>query len=365
MTAHIRTTHFFLLALAACEPSGGDGAGTASPDTTGAPSTGEAPPTPTTPSPTTTFSGDEPTGTTFAAPGTFGIDPPPFCGDGALDLDLDEECDLGAANADDGSCTLACKNATCGDGLVWTGVEACDMGPANSPDYGGCAPDCHFAARCGDGTLDVDHEQCDEGSLNGTGMSDGESAPCTKTCRWFGRVVFLSSTTYDGAIYGLPWADFECQNLALWSGLEHPEHYRAWLSDGVYSPNTRFEHTEDGIPYILLNGRIFAGDYVELVTEGPRTGLAITEDGDMLAGARAWTNTDPGGFLRSVVNHCAGWTLADAQFVAQTGLNAVAVEDGPIWDDWKDWHRWTAHADQNCQTEAHLYCFADGPADGP
>ena len=361
MTVQTRTT-LILLALAACEPGGGDGSGTGSPDTTGAPSTGEAPPTPTT-SPTATSSGDEPTDTTYAAPGTIGIDPPPFCGDGALDPD--EECDLGAGNADDGSCTLACKNASCGDGLVWTGVEACDMGPANSPDYGGCAPDCHFAARCGDGTLDVDHEHCDEGALNGTGMSDGETAPCTKTCQWFGRIVFLSSTTYDGAIFGLPWADFECQNLALWSGLEHAEFYRAWLSDGVYSPKTRFEHTENGIPYILLNGKIFAGDYDELTTEGPRTGLGITEDGDMLVGARAWTNTDPGGFHQSLVNHCAGWTLADAQFVAQTGLNAVAVEDGPAWEDWKGWRRWTAHSDQNCQTKAHLYCFADGPVNGP
>ena len=359
---HPRTL-LLILSLAACEAGGGDGSGTESPDTTAAPSTGEVPDPPTTGSPTATTSGDVPSGTTYASPGTFGIDPPPFCGDGALDPG--EECDLGVENADNGVCTLTCKTATCGDGLVWTGVEACDLGPANSPEYGGCAPDCQFAARCGDGTLDAGHEQCDEGALNGTGMSDGEFAPCTKTCQWFGRIVFLSSTTYNGAIFGLPWADFECQNLALWSGLEHPEFYRAWLSDGVYSPNTRFEHSDNGIPYILLNGRIFAGDYDELITDGPRTGLRITEDGDMLADVRAWTNTDPAGFMQSLVTHCAGWTLAHAGFVARTGLNAVEVEEGPGWEDWKKWRRWTTHTDQDCQSKAHLYCFSDSPVDGP
>lgn len=55
-----------------------------------------------------------------------------------------------------GPCTLACKIAVCGDGLLWAGAEQCDNGEANSFDYGGCRPDdCTWGPRCGDGKVDV------------------------------------------------------------------------------------------------------------------------------------------------------------------------------------------------------------------
>jgi hypothetical protein len=53
---------------------------------------------------------------------------PPGCGDG--DLDPDETCDVGPANADDGRCLVDCRLARCGDGHVRRNVEACD--PARS-----------------------------------------------------------------------------------------------------------------------------------------------------------------------------------------------------------------------------------------
>ena len=62
----------------------------------------------------------------------------PFCGDG--NLDPLEECDQGPMNADDGACTLGCKSAACGDGLVQTGVEACDDG--NQDDTDNCLSTC-------------------------------------------------------------------------------------------------------------------------------------------------------------------------------------------------------------------------------
>lgn len=354
------------LASAACEPGGAGGPGTGSSDTgtTDTPSSGDLP-APTTSFGTTGTSGDDTTSFTgtYTASATLAIDPPPFCGDGALDPG--EECDLGAENADDGSCTLICANARCGDGLIWTGAEACDLGDANSPSYGGCAPDCQLSSRCGDGTLDAGYEQCDDGALNGTGSSDGSSAPCTKMCRWLGRTVFISSQTYDGAFSGLPWADSECYHLAFWAGLDNPKSYRAWLSDGVYAPNSRFEYKDAGVPYILLNGQVFAGDYDELIKDGPRRGLTITEEGDLLVGVSAWTNTASYGGLLSPTEHCAGWTTANPDFSARVGLNAVEVEDGPAWETWKDWGQWTTFADQNCQESAHLYCFEDGPIDGP
>lgn len=368
MPAHTRRMLFIVAAsMLACLDEGTGQSATEPTDTTGSPSSGDlpAPDEPTSSaSATTGTSGDETSaGTNPGSSATLAADPSPFCGDG--ELNIGEECDLGVDNADDGSCTLACKTATCGDGLVWTGMEACDLGQWNSPNYGGCAPDCQLAARCGDGVLDPEHEQCDDGAMNGTGVGDGTAAPCTKACRWFGRIVFITSETYDGAFSGLPWADARCYELAWWVGLNNPKGYRAWLSDGVYSPASRFEHKDDGIPYILLNGQIFAGDYKELTLKGPRRGLSVTENGEFLVGARAWTNTTAFATNLSDTKHCAGWTTADPDFVARTGLNALMVEEGPAWEEWNKWGQWTSYKDQNCQESAHLYCFDDGPIDGP
>ena len=59
--------------------------------------------------------------------------------------------------------------------------------------------------------------------------------------------------------------------------------FRAWLSGGFESPANRFELTAlSGIPYVQLNGTIVADSFAELVDDGPRTGISVTETGEML-----------------------------------------------------------------------------------
>ncbi len=65
---------------------------------------------------------------------------PAWCGDSIIQASLGEQCDHGFTNANDGACTSACSVATCGDGLLWAGVEACDDG--NAVDGDGCDTDC-------------------------------------------------------------------------------------------------------------------------------------------------------------------------------------------------------------------------------
>jgi cysteine-rich repeat protein len=86
-------------------------------------------------------------------------------------MDDGEECDDGEANADDAPCTAACKLATCGDGLVNEGVEACDDGNDNDADA--CSNTC-AAAGCGDGVLQA-FEDCDDGN-------DLDTDACLNTC---------------------------------------------------------------------------------------------------------------------------------------------------------------------------------------
>lgn len=44
---------------------------------------------------------------------------------------LQEGCDLGGENSDQGECTSECKAAVCGDGKLWSGMEQCDDGDEN------------------------------------------------------------------------------------------------------------------------------------------------------------------------------------------------------------------------------------------
>lgn len=103
----------------------------------------------------------------------------PFCGD--MMKDADEECDMGAANSDDGDCTSHCKMASCGDGLVHTQgageLEDCDEGMDNS-DTGDCTLACK-SATCGDELVWKDHEDCDDGN---TVETDGCTNDCTTIC---------------------------------------------------------------------------------------------------------------------------------------------------------------------------------------
>jgi hypothetical protein len=355
------------MVLAAC--SGADAPGTSASEATGTqpstggpgePSTGDEPePEPTT---GTESTGDPATGSSSGEPVSTGSEP--FCGDGRLDPG--EECDVGLDNDEYGACTHLCTLATCGDGFLWPAQEACDLGPFNDGEYGGCTADCELAPRCSDGNLDVPHEKCDYGDLNGQGAGMGDLGPCDDTCQFQGRTVFITSVAYAGDLGGLSGADLTCKNLAAAAGLADATLFRAWLSDGLNSPATRFDYVADisGNPYLLLDGRVLADSFSELVESGPRTGISITETGETLTDVRAWTNTSVFGEVFSPVDHCNGWLSADGNEQTRCGYNALAQEMGPAWETWKSERYWTSTGTFACDYKRHLYCFEDGPGGG-
>lgn len=185
-----------LLLAVACLPTYDPGAGATEAMTTGTSSSGDLPPEDTL---ATTF-GPEPTSSTTDTTGTTSTTADtsttggPLCGDGHVDPG--EDCDLGPDNANDGACTMMCNPAVCGDGLLWVGHEECDFGAGNVGGHGGCNQDCTWAPRCGDGKVDAGFEECDLGALNGTGMGLEDAVPCGATCRWQGRLVFVTSETW-------------------------------------------------------------------------------------------------------------------------------------------------------------------------
>jgi cysteine-rich repeat protein len=92
------------------------------------------------------------------------------CGDGVRGGS--EQCDLGSNNSDNGGCTTECVVASCGDGLVYTGVEDCDDANGNNNDA--CLQGC-VAATCGDGFVNEGVEVCDDGDEDN---SDGCNTMC-------------------------------------------------------------------------------------------------------------------------------------------------------------------------------------------
>jgi fibro-slime domain-containing protein len=139
-------------------------------------------------------------------------EPAPVCGDGAVDVDLKEECDDANATSGDGcsdGCTvepgwscpfpaLPCEAAACGDGIV-AGKERCDFGmtPATGCDAMTCTVDpgyacdttgCH-ATVCGDsvaegseGCDDGNHDYADGCTPDCKREPDCSGASCTTTC---------------------------------------------------------------------------------------------------------------------------------------------------------------------------------------
>ena len=83
--------------------------------------------------------------------------------------DLDCSGTVCLKNAD--SCKAGCIRASCGDGILWVGVEECDDGPDNANLPNKCRSYC-MLAMCGDGIVDSG-EQCD---------ADGESSSCDSDC---------------------------------------------------------------------------------------------------------------------------------------------------------------------------------------
>ncbi len=84
-------------------------------------------------------------------------------------LDAGEECDKGSANADNAACKSDCTDQVCGDGFVGPG-EACDAGVPGGDDQ--CSAACALIS-CGDGELDPG-EECDDGETG--------SESCTTLC---------------------------------------------------------------------------------------------------------------------------------------------------------------------------------------
>ena len=302
-----------------------------------------------------TSAGDTSTSTDAAS--STGDAPLMGCGNG--EIDPGEECDLGLIENSDSTsdCTIECKNAKCGDGLVHIGKEACDNGASNNNTlYGGCMQNCQFGPRCNDGVVQ-DSEECDLGNNNGSGEFSPDGVPCDEGCRYQARLCFLSSVAYKGGeIGGVEGAHTKCQLLAEKAGYDNSKNFKAWLSDALHNPAKDFLHTA-GLPFVRPDGVRIADDWDDLVKNGPHDGIFVTEKGESLLGVRVWTGTAASGNLLDPAANCKAWTTLDPNQESRVGRSGVDKIKLPVaWQQWYDSDHWTNYDNFSCEDEARLYC---------
>lgn len=330
--------------FAACLPDNPETAGDSDVASSGTTSSSSTAPPATTHSPETTTTTEQTTDHTTDQSSTT---PEPSCGDGHVDPG--EQCDLAEQNADNGDCTSTCQHAVCGDGLVRDApqnpgdAESCDLGDANDGAYGGCTPDCTLAPYCGDGTIEPDHEVCEPG--------DSE-LPCTSKCTYAGRLIFVTSATYDGALQmfdlpgmsdGLRGADTLCRAHAEAAGLPHHESFLAWLSTSDQPAPTRIaaDLNFPEQPLQLVDGTLVAQSWSHLLETDLLHPINLTEQAESFASV-VWTGTLFGG---SPASDCALWT--------SNGL----FEAGMRGDSEKANSQWTEKGLTGCNAMAALYCI--------
>ncbi|MBL9102514.1 MAG: DUF4215 domain-containing protein [Myxococcales bacterium] len=273
------------------------------------------------------------------------------CGDGIL-WDGVEVCDDGNAVESDG-CPSGAQGrclaaAACGDGLIWTGVEACDDG--NGQDSDECPSGvgaCSASAVCGDGFIWEGQEDCEDGNLED---HDGCSNACAAP-RW----VFISSATMTGAFGGVAGADAACQSYADAAGLAGT--YRAWLSeDAMSAPVFRFGSEGYRGWYLLPTAppTPVAQGWSDLTSENEdnsgdylRSAINADEYGAIVGETAAWTNTAPDGHEHAWTIDCEDWSVIPLETGGSFGLSRSDVLTAA----------WSFISANECDTPRRLYCF--------
>ncbi len=211
----------------------------------------------------------------------------------------------------------------------------------NNPNFcGDCSTTCAADFYCSQGVC--------KKQTNATCSTHSEclSGKCTTegTCAISGKFVFVSSVGYTGNLGGLTGADNKCQNLANLVSL--PGVYKAWLSDSVDSPSTRFTHY-DG-KYLLTNGIKIADSWIDLTDGTIDTYINMNEMGTSPAIKYVWTNTQPDGNLKTNDPNgmCSNWQSMVETLDGHLGSIEYADEG------------WTfILAVSSCNFILHLYCF--------
>jgi hypothetical protein len=152
------------------------------------------------------------------------------------------------------------------------------------------------------------------GGSSGSAEAEAEEAPTPTSSH---KRIFVTSTTYAGALGGATGADAECEARAAAAGV--PGVFRAWISEGTAGA---FERAPDVGPWYTTGGAVAFSSRNDL-RGAPRSEL-LDEYGGHAEPVGAWSGSDASG--AATANDCAGWTSAaiDATGTAGTALRLDA-----------------------------------------
>lgn len=299
----------------------------------------------------------------------------PDCGDNHFN-ELTEKCDAGLPELPTGVfCRMDCT--FCGDSDVNPPEETCE--PSLDSD---CRTDC---TKCGDGRIDLLHgelcdgeflcdkhciptlcgnssidlnEECDDGIHN----SDEIDAFCSKDCHRNGRLVFISSSSYDGDLGGIDGAHQECSDLAsvipefFLTGAEH--NFRAWLSvksgTDVLTPNEDPDLFASNCnkAYFLPRGSDPKRVRVTNSLATAISTLQLEHAIDRMESASkptdnqtALTATQANGTMPDLKTDCGNW-------YSDSSMIQIVTGDSNAKDA-----TWTNKQTVSCSEEHRLYCF--------
>jgi hypothetical protein len=187
------------------------------------------------------------------------------------------------------------------------------------------------------------HHASSGGDGCGSSSSDApESDPSTSPPPASATVkrVFVTSSSYSGALGGLPSADAQCQSRAIAHGL--PGVFRAWLSDAT---TNAYDRMADVGPWYTASNELAFATKADLLG-APRSDL-LDELGGYPEGPGAkgaWSGSDAAGVASG--KDCDGWTNATANAQATTG---TALGSDATWGG--------GSAPLRCDGKAPLICF--------
>ena len=201
---------------------------------------------------------------------------------------------------------------------------------------------------------------CEVTPDDGDDIGPSDSDTVTVASAVDGKLVFISSETFNGGFGGVTGADSECQSMADAAG--HSGTFKAWLSGSSTSssPSSRFTRSTSD-PYVLIDGTVIADDWNDLTDGEIQNPINLDEYGGAAVSSLVFTfvriDGTPGLFESSSSNcygndcHCDEWTSTDSS--SSGGYDGSAVgQSNTTASEWTDYSFYNG-----CGYDQPIYCF--------